>query len=222
MVHTDSMQRLYGTVRYSIIALLALSAVVVSVPVFMRYAMQPYIHSRVESVPKAQVAIVLGASVYRGRPSPVLERRAAKAVELYRAGKVEKILVTGDNGALTHDEVTPVRKYLMDVGIPPEDIFLDHAGFDTYSSMYRALAIFQADSAVIVTQDFHLPRSLYIARHLGLGAYGITASGDGSEKDYAREIPASAKALIDLIVRREPKYLGDAYPLSGDGTVTWY
>lgn len=222
MVHTDGMQHTRRFARYTIMFALALSAFVVSVPVIMRYAMQPYIFTRVESVPKAQVAIVLGASVYRGKPSPVLERRAARAVELYRAGTVQKILVTGDNGALTHDEVTPVRKYLIDVGVPAEDIFLDHAGFDTYSSMFRAQAIFEAESAVIVTQNFHLPRSLYIARHLGLTAYGVTASGDGSEKDYAREIPASVKALLDLLIAREPRYLGEAYPLSGDGTATWY
>lgn len=209
-------------IPYAVIILLVGALFVVSVPVVMRFAMQPYIYASVQTVPRTGVAIVLGASVYRGMPSPVLERRAAKAVELYRAGKVSKILVTGDNGALSHDEVTPVRKYLLEVGIPPEDIFLDHAGFDTYSSMYRARDVFMAESATVVTQDFHLPRSVYIARSLGLDAYGLIASGDGSEKDYAREVPASTKAMLDLFIRRVPKYLGEAIPLTGDGTTTWY
>lgn len=209
-------------VRYLVILLLILIALVVATPVAMRYAMQPYLYTDVEDVPHAQVAIVLGASVYRGKPSPVLERRAARAVELYRAGKVDKILVTGDNGALTHDEVTPVRKYLSEAGIPDKDIFLDHAGFDTYSSMYRARAVFLASSATVVTQDFHLPRSLYIARMLGIDARGLLASGDGSEKDHAREIPASVKAVLDVALGRVPKYLGDAFPLDGDGSATWY
>lgn len=208
--------------QYAIILVLLAAAIALYIPVGMRYAMQPYLYASVASVPESEVAIVLGASVYRGKPSPVLERRAAKAVELYQAHKVSKILVTGDNGALSHDEVTPVRKYLLEAGIPAGDIFLDHAGFDTYSSMYRARDVFRASSATIVTQDFHLPRSVYIARHLGVEAYGIAAEGDGSEKDYVREIPASGKAVLDLIAHRVPKYLGEQIPLSGDGSRTWY
>ncbi|MCI0559484.1 MAG: YdcF family protein, partial [Nitrososphaera sp.] len=112
---------------------------------------------------------------------------------------------TGDDGERDYNEVTPVRAYLTDAGIPPEDIFLDHAGFDTYSSMYRATHVFHVTSATIVTQDFHLPRALYIARHLGLTAYGVVAKGHGGLwRDYAREIPASVKALWDLALYREP------------------
>lgn len=219
IVHTSGMR---SVVRYLVILSLLLGALVVATPVAMRYATHPYLYESVEDIPHRQVAIVLGASVYRGKPSPVLERRAARAVELYRAGKVDAILVTGDNGALTHDEVTPVRKYLVEAGIPDADIFLDHAGFDTYSSMYRARAVFLAESATVVTQDFHQPRSLYIARRLGIDALGLIASRDGSEKDYVREIPASVKAVFDLALHRVPKYLGDTHPLDGDGTATWY
>lgn len=195
---------------------------VCAVPVWMRFSVAPHIYRTVAEVPPAQVAIVLGASVYRGKPSPVLERRAAQAVELYRAGVVSKILVTGDSGALSHDEVTPVRHFLEEAGIPSADIFLDHAGFDTYSSMYRARDIFLAQSAVIVTQDFHLPRALFLARSLGLEAHGLVADGDGASKDVLREIPASVKALFDLVFLRRPKYLGETHPLSGDGSGTWY
>lgn len=222
MVHTGAMSRRIMYAQYALLCALVCAVVAIAIPVGMRYSMQPYLYAASSDVPYTEVAVVLGASVYRGKPSPVLERRAAKAVELYRAGKVGKILVTGDNGALTYDEVTPVRKYLIEAGIPAGDIFLDHAGFDTYSSMYRARDVFLAESITVVTQDFHLPRSVYIARHLGLEAYGIIAGGDGSEKDYVREIPASGKAALDLLIHRVPKYLGETIPLSGDGSTTWY
>jgi SanA protein len=210
-------------VRLSLIIILIIALATLSVPIFMRIVMDSYMYISLETIPKTNVAIVLGASVRNGQPSPLLADRANTAIKLYQKGKVNKILVTGDNGALSHDEVTPVRKYLLDAGIPAADIFLDHAGFDTYSSMYRARDVFQAHSATIVTQDFHLPRSLYIARRLGIDAYGIVAVGHvGSVYDYVREIPASVKAMMDLAIMRVPKYLGPSIPLEGDGTVTWY
>lgn len=216
------MNRVSGFLQHGIILILALLAAAIFVPVTMRFAMSNYLFVSLDEVPTTDVAIVLGASVYRGKPSPILEQRTATAAKLYRMKKVSKILVTGDNGSLTHDEVTPVRKYLLAMGIPAKDIFLDHAGFDTYSSMYRAQAVFGADSATIVTQDFHLPRSVYIARHLGMSAYGVSAAGEGISRDYAREIPASVKAVWDLARHRMPKYLGDPIPLDGDGSTTWY
>lgn len=193
------------------------------IPLGMRATVSPFVYESIDELPRAEVAIVLGASVVAGKPSPILADRANAAIALYSAGKVGKILVTGDNGALSYDEVTPVRKYLLDAGVPAQDIFLDHAGFDTYSSMYRAQAVFQAQSAVIVTQDFHLPRALWIARHLGLSAYGVTAEGGrGSAYDYLREIPASLKALVDVLLRREPKYIGSPIPLTESGEATWF
>ena len=207
----------------AVIAGLSLASFAMFVPLGMRLIEQPYMFALPNDVPETDVALVLGASVFEGRPSPVLEERANTAVQLYLGGKVKKILVTGDNGALSHDEVTPVRKYLLAAGIPAGDIFLDHAGFDTYSSMYRARDIFEAHSMTIVTQDFHLPRSVFTARELGLIAYGVgTEGGGGTGWDYIREVPASVKALWDLISRRKPKYLGETIPLTGDGSVTWY
>jgi SanA protein len=212
-----------GAARALLIAALCIVLALVMVPVLMRGSVRGYMYDAPEKTPRAQAALVLGASVVRGKPSPVLEERAHTAVALYMMGKVSKILVTGDNGALTHDEVTPVRKYLLDAGVAPEDIFLDHAGFDTYSSMYRARDVFLADSLIIVTQDFHMPRAIYVARRLGLEAYGVVPErGQGDAYDYVREVPASAKALYDLAIGRSPKYLGDAYPLGGDGAKTWY
>lgn len=206
-----------------VIAVLVLVILLLLVPIGMRIFAAPYTYASLDGVPDAEVAVVLGASVIAGKPSPVLAARADDAIALYKAHKVAKILVTGDNGALSHDEVTPVRKYLLDAGVAPADIFLDHAGFDTYDSMYRAKAVFGAHSAIIATQDFHLPRSLWIARQLGLNAYGYVAENRGvSVYDYVREIPASVKAVIDVVLRPQPKYLGTSYPLSGDGQATWY
>ncbi len=211
------------TFRLVAIAVLVGLLIAVLAPILMRTLVQGKIFQFPDNVPHTRAALVLGASVARGKPSPVLEERAHTAVALYMMGKVSKILVTGDNGALTHDEVTPVRKYLTDAGISPEDIFLDHAGFDTYSSMYRARDVFQADSITIVTQDFHMPRAVFVARMLGIEAYGVIPErGQGDFYDYLREIPASSKALLDLMIGRSPKYLGDAIPLTGDGTVSWY
>ena len=208
--------------RFGIIAVLLIAIAAIAVPILMRSLMRPYIFSSIMDVPFAEVAIVPGASVLNGKPSPVLSARADMAIELFESGRVAKILVTGDNGELTHDEVTPVRRYLTEAGIPAEDIFLDHAGFDTYSSMYRAISVFHAQSAIIVTQDFHLPRAIYLARHLGMTAYGVVAEGGGSPLDYLREVPASDKALWDLFIHRLPQFLGSPFPLTGSGTSTWY
>jgi SanA protein len=189
----------------------------------MRQDTGKYVYTSVEHAPQAEAAIVLGASVSGGEPSPILIARADTAIALYQAKKVSKILVTGDNGALDHDEVTPVRKYLIDAGVAAGDIFLDHAGFDTYSSMYRARDVFDVTSAIIVTQDFHLPRAVFIARALGLQAYGFPAREDrGNFYNYIREIPASIKAAWDLLMHRVPEYLGPQIPITGDGSTTWY
>jgi SanA protein len=88
--------------------------------------------------------------------------------------------------------------------------------------MYRAISVFHAQSAIIVTQDFHLPRAMYIARHLGMTAYGVVAEGEGTPLDYLREVPASDKALWDLVIHRMPQFLGAPFPLTGSGTSTWY
>ena len=209
--------------KVGVVLIVTILIAALAVPIAMRSAMEPYMYISLDDVPKTEVAIIPGASVIKKRPSPILADRADMAVQLYIKGKVSKILVTGDNAELNYDEVTPVRKYLIDAGIPAKDIFLDHAGFDTYSSMYRTISIFGAESATIVTQDFHLPRALFIARHLGLDTYGVVANGQGGLiNGYMREIPASIKALWDLFLYRSPKYLGATVDLKSDGRATWY
>lgn len=179
-----------------------------------------YIYGEVEKLPQAQVAVILGAAILRsGDLSPVLRHRADMAIQIYTAGKVDKILVTGDNSTLAHNEVNPVRKYLLKNNIPEEDVFLDHAGFDTYSSMYRARDVFKAEKIIVVSQGFHLPRAVYIARMLGVDAYGMKAdNGTYLFKNDIRELGADVKAVFNLLFHRLPKYLGDEIPITGDGS----
>lgn len=176
---------------------------------------KPYIHRNVADLKKAQTALILGAAIFsNGKLSPLYKERVNGAVELYKAGKVSKILVSGDNSTVWYNEVSPVRDYLEREGVPADDIFLDHAGFDTYSTMYRARDIFNVDSVIISTQAFHLRRSVFIARSLGLTAQGFP-SGESRVrfKNYFREILANEKAVINLLLKREPKYLGEPIPI---------
>lgn len=182
-----------------------------------------YISNSLDTLPTSQVVIILGAAILKdGNLSPVLKDRVDTALELYNQKKVPKILVTGNNSSLSYDEVSPVRRYLVKSGVKPQDIFLDHAGFDTYSSMYRAHTVFGITSAIIVTQDFHLPRALYTAKNLGLDAHGFSADkGDYLIKNNLRELLSRPNAFIDILFKRKPKYLGPSIPISGDGTITW-
>lgn len=190
---------------------------------YVEHMTKEYIFNSINAVPPTEVAMVLGASVTgEGELSPILQERADEAIALYDAKKVKKILVTGDNATLSHDEVDPVGKYLAAQGIPKADIFLDHAGFDTYSSMYRAKDVFDVTNMTIVSQPFHLPRAIYIARSLGLTAYAVPAgNGELLAYNYAREIPATVKSAWDLVFNRVPEYLGQQYPIGGDGEATW-
>jgi SanA protein len=165
------------------------------------------------------VALIPGAAILaNGVPSPIFIDRVDTAIELYKAGKVSKILVSGDNSTVSHNEVNPVRLYLLGKGIPDQDIFLDHAGFNTYSSMYRAREIFGVSSMLVATQSFHLPRAVFIARQLGIQAYGVNADTDHILfHNYFREIFADEKAAFDLLFHTKPKYLGDTIPIMGDG-----
>jgi len=180
---------------------------------------KPYLYQSVAAAPEAQAALIPGAAILiNGGLSPIFRDRVDTAIEVYQAGKVQKILVSGDNSTLSHNEVNPVRNYLLGKGVPDEDIFLDHAGFDTYSSMYRARDIFGVSSVLITTQSFHLPRAVFIARKLGIVAYGVNADkGHMLFKNYVREALADEKALFDLMVDRQPKYLGEPIPITGDG-----
>jgi SanA protein len=173
----------------------------------------------------AQAALILGARVYdSGRMSPIFRDRVDTALALYQAKRVEKLLVSGDHGQVDYDEVNAAREYLLERGVLEKDIFLDHAGFDTYDSVYRAKEIFGASSLIIVTQNFHLPRALYIADRLGIKACGQSAdlqSYTGAERMELREVLARLKAFFNVNLNSKPHFLGDKIDLSGDGQLTW-
>ncbi len=177
------------------------------------------IYDDFKEAPDAQVALIPGASVSpEGVLSPIFIDRVDMAIKLYEAKKVSKILVSGDNSTESNNEVNPVRLYLISKGIPDQDIFLDHAGFDTYSTMYRARDIFEVSSALIVTQAFHLPRAVFIAHRLGLEASGVNADlGHILFRNYRREVLANEKVVLDFLFNRKPKFLGEKIPITGDG-----
>jgi len=177
-----------------------------------------------EEVQPAQAVIVLGALVFAdGSVSHMVQDRLLTAHDLYRSGKVNKILITGDHGQVEYDEVNTMRRYLERLGVPPQDIFMDHAGFDTYDSMYRARDVFQVKDAVVVTQRFHLPRALWIARQLDLEVQGVVADRRayyGAEYYDYREMAARVKAFGEVLLHRRPVFLGPVIPISGDGRAT--
>ena len=194
-------------------SLLALFLLCVNIFIFV--STKSFIYTDIASVPIAKVALVPGASVSKdGLLSPIFLDRIEMALALYKAKKVTTILVSGDNGTNDYNEVNPARAYLVEKGVADADIYLDHAGFDTYSSMYRARDIFKVRSMLIVTQSFHLPRSVFIARHLGIEACGVNADvGHILFRNKIREIFASEKAIFDLIFQIKPKFLGEEIPI---------
>lgn len=167
--------------------------------------------------------LVLGAMVWPGGvPSHMLEDRCRRGVELYHAGAAPVIIMSGDHGQHDYDEVNTMKQYAVDAGVPSSDVFMDHAGFSTYDSMYRARDIFGAKKVLIVTQDYHLTRALYIAQQLGLEAEGVTcnyrAYANQTQNDF-REFLARVKAWIYCIL--QPKATpGEKIPLNLDGNVT--
>ncbi len=170
--------------------------------------------------------IVPGASVLpSGVPSLILQDRLDMAVEIFRSGLTDRILVSGDHGAVDYNEVGAMRDYLLDAGIPPAAIFMDHAGFDTYDTLYRARSVFEVEHALITTQDFQLVRALYIADRLGFDVLGV----DCGYVKYAeklrnrlREYPARVKAWLDAeLLKVSPTYEGPTIPIEGDGRASW-
>ena len=167
--------------------------------------------------------IVLGAGIWGDKPSPMLEDRLLQGIELYENIVSSKIIMSGDHGREEYDEVNVMKDFAIEKGVPSEDIFMDHAGFSSYESIYRAKEIFEAKKVVIVTQEYHLYRALYIADKLGLDAYGVASDPReyvGATYREIREILARNKDFVKCIFKPEPTYLGDTIPVSGSGDVT--
>ncbi len=169
----------------------------------------------------ADCILVLGAGLKPdGTPNHMLQDRLDKGIELYREGVAPKLLLSGDNGQEEYDEVNAMKEYALNAGIPSKDIFMDHAGFSTYESMYRARDIFLVKKAIIITQKYHQYRALYTARGLGVEGYGVVAEPRiyaGQKYRDIREILARYKDFLKMTVKPEPTYLGETIPISGSG-----
>lgn len=167
--------------------------------------------------------IVLGAGIWGDKPSPMLEDRLLEGINLYNNNVSNKIIMSGDHGREEYDEVNIMKNYAIEKGVPSENIFMDHAGFSTYESIYRAKEIFKAKKVVIVTQKYHLYRALYIANQLGLEAYGVGSDPRkyvGATYRELREILARDKDFIKCIFKPEPTYLGETISVSSNGNAT--
>lgn len=196
------------------------------------------INAHVKAVGKAQLVtpedavsledvdciLVLGCFVREdGTPSAMLSDRLRRGVELYKMGASPKLLMSGDHGQREYNEVQAMKQYAVEHGVPSADVFMDHAGFSTYESIYRARDIFGAKKILIVTQEYHLYRALYIAKSLGLEAYGVTSDYQtyaGQSQRDVREVLARAKDFGSSIFKPKPTYLGEYISLSGDGDIT--
>jgi vancomycin permeability regulator SanA len=180
-------------------------------------------YAEVASAPAAPVALVLGAGVDGGgRPTPFLADRVNTAVALYRSGRVRALLMSGDHGRPDYDEVDAMAALARDAGVPEAAIVLDHAGFDTFSSCYRARTVWGLSRVLVVSQAFHLSRAVWLCRRLGVAADGVatpTTYPGETRAGWLREVPAAAKAVIDVVFGRVPQFPGPREhaldPLSG-------
>ncbi|GAA4050482.1 SanA/YdcF family protein [Streptomyces shaanxiensis] len=165
--------------------------------------------------PRTDVAVVFGAGLWAGEPSPYLAHRLDAAAELYRAGRVEVVLVTGDNSRKDYDEPDAMRTYLTRHGVPDTRIVSDYAGFDTWDSCVRAKKIFGVDEAVLISQGFHIRRAVALCEEAGVTSYGVGVDAKHDATWYyggTREIFAAGKAALDALFEPDPRFLGPREP----------
>lgn len=171
-----------------------------------------------EKLQDVDCIIVLGCYVKEdGTPGNILADRLKTGVELYKNGVAPKIIMSGDHSSEQYNEVASMKNFAVNAGVPSEDVFMDHAGFSTYETMYRAKEVFKAKKVVIVTQEYHLYRSVYIAEKLGMKAYGVASDFKLQEN---REILARCKDFISTIIKPRPANLGRTYSIKANGNMT--
>ncbi len=207
----QEMKRIKKIILAFVLILVLVILLVLGVEAYIRQETAGMITNKIEKVEPVSTIIVLGASVHSdGQLSPILKDRVDAALDLFRSGKAGEILVSGDHRRDDYNEVSAMQNYLLKKGVPSNRILLDHAGIDTYDSMYRAKAVFGIKDAVVVTQKFHLPRAIFIAENLGLHYTGFAASSREYEPDnriLRREKLANIKALWELALHKGPATL---------------
>lgn len=180
--------------------------VVLFLSFYINYSTSNSVYSKLEDLPQAHTVIILGASVHSdGKLSPVLQDRMDTGLELYRSGKVKRFLLTGDHRTDDYNEVSAMQNYLLKLEVPKKHIFIDPGGLNTYESMYRSREVFEVPSAVVVTQPFHLPRTLFIANELGLNYTGYPATSNYYKTETTqiiREKLANIKAVYTLFNKK--------------------
>lgn len=199
------------------------AAVVFGIDFYVRNSTEEYILTPETAGSGYDCILVLGCGVHGTTPSHMLEDRLLQGVELFNNGASGKMLMSGDHGRKNYDEVNVMKDFATERGVASEDVFMDHAGFSTYESMYRAKEIFKAEKILIVTQKYHLYRAIYDARALGLDAYGVASDPRGYAGQLyrdIREILARNKDFVYSIIKPEPTYLGEAIPVQGNGNQT--
>lgn len=212
-------------IKYSLFVLGILFSVLIFTNVYQFITTKNKIKTQSNEIDNAYTVIVLGAKVYQsGTLSSYLQQRVDAAIQLYNEGKVERFLLSGDHGTSTYDEVNTMKAFIESKGIPSEDIFLDHAGFNTYNSMVRAHQIFEVNNCVIVSQDYHLPRAVYIANQVGLNAQGFAQNSSvlpAHRRNKVREILARTKSFLEVLFQLPPKYGGEKIPITGDSQLSY-
>ena len=220
------MKRKYKAVIFVVLGIVLLIGIAaVSLSVYMVKATEKSVFTAdtFKNDEKADCILILGAGVKDDKPKPMLRDRLLTGIELYKSGAAEKIIMSGDHGRADYDEVNVMRAFALEQGVRAEDIFLDHAGFSTYDSVYRAKNIFGAENIIIVSQKYHLYRALYISEKLDVKAAGVSANLNtygGQLKRDIREIIARDKDFFKCIVKPEAEIMGDKIPLDGDGSIT--
>lgn len=211
-------------IKYIAIILVIIIAIILIINFYVKTTTKKQIISETEAnIENVDCILVLGAGIWGDKPSPMLEDRLLQAISLYNNNVSSKIIMSGDHGKQDYDEVNIMKQFAIEKGVPSEDIFMDHAGFSSYESIYRAKEIFKAKKIIIVTQEYHLYRAIYIANQLGIEAYGVGSDPRqyvGATYREMREILARNKDFVKCIFKPEPTYLGETIPVSGNGDST--
>lgn len=221
----DKKRKINRMIKIMIIGIIILMIAIFSLNIYVVNNTKNEIvkEENVSNIDGVDCILILGAGIWGDKPSPMLEDRLKEGITLYKKGTTKKIIMSGDHSREDYDEVKIMKEYAESEGVPSEDIFMDHAGFSSYDSVYRAKEIFGVQNMIIVTQKYHLYRSLYIAKKLGIEAYGIESNlrtYPGQVFREIREILARDKDYFKCIMKPEASIMGEKISLDGSGDIT--